>query len=79
MGYSNDKPSMFDDMPEHIANAIVQEISEELFDNWISGHLDEGMFIADYEMASMCSDESVKQKFNEYWKVETGEEYYIEC
>jgi len=77
MGYSNDKPSMFDDMPEHIANAIVQEISEELFDNWISGHLDEGMFIADYEMASMSSDESVKKQFNEYWQVEEGEEYYL--
>lgn len=79
MGYSNDKPSMFDDMPEHITNAIVQEISEELFDNWITGHLDEGMFIADYEMASMCSDNSVREKFNTYWDVQPGEEYYLEC
>ena len=79
MGYSNDQPSMFDDMPKHIADAVVQEISEDLFDSWITGHLDEGVFIADYEMANMCSDDSVKQRFNEYWKVEPGEEYYIEC
>jgi hypothetical protein len=79
MGYQNDKPSMFDGAPEHVLNAIVQEISEDLFDNWIAGHLDEGMFIADYEMANMCSDDSVKKQFNEYWDVQPGEEYYLEC
>jgi hypothetical protein len=30
-------------------------------------------------MAEMCSDKSVKEKFNEYWDVQPGEEYYIEC
>ena len=79
MGYSNDKPSMFDYIAKHISDAVVQEISEELFDSWIAGHLDEGMFIADYEMAEMCSDKSVKEKFNQYWDVQPGEEYYIEC
>ncbi|NBX77891.1 hypothetical protein EBQ93_00855 [bacterium] len=78
MGYQNDKPSMFDEMPEHISNAIVQEISEQLFDNWILGHLDEGMFIADYEMASMSSDTAVREKFNTYWDVQPGEEHYLD-
>lgn len=79
MGYQNDKPSMFDDMAKHISDTVLLDIQEQLFDSWISGHIDEGTFIADYEMASMCSDESVKKQFNEYWQVEPGEEYYIEC
>lgn len=78
MGYSNNKPSMFDDMPQHISDAVIQEISEELFSNWIAGHLDEGMFIADYEIANISSDLNVKKKFNEYWEVEKGEEYFLE-
>jgi hypothetical protein len=30
-------------------------------------------------MANMCSDDYIKKQFNEYWQVEPGEEYYIEC
>ena len=69
---------MFDSMPDDITNAVVQEICGELFDAWILGYLDEGMFLADYEMASMTSNTSVKQKFNEYWDVKPGEVYYLD-
>lgn len=79
MGYQNDKPSMFDDMPKYVTDALIEHISLELFDSWHSGHLDEGMFIADYEMASLSSNASVREKFNTYWEVQPGEEYYLEC
>jgi len=78
MGYRNDKPSMFDDMPQHVKDSVMQECQEALFDSWIEGHLDEGMLIADYEMALMSSDNSVRQKFNEYWEIEKDEEFYLE-
>jgi len=78
MGYRNDKPSMFDDMPDQVQGAVIQEVSEQLFDSWIENHQDEGMFIADYEMASMSSNPSIKQRFNEYWEVKEDEEYYLD-
>jgi len=78
MGYRNDKPSMFDDMPDQIQGAVIQEVSEQLFDSWIENHQDEGMFIADYEMALMSSNPSIKQRFNEYWEIKEDEEYYLD-
>lgn len=78
MGYSNDKPSMFDDMPKHIGDAVISEISDHLFECWIGGHLDEGMFLADYEMAFFTNDPIVRKKFNEYWEVKEGDEHFLE-
>jgi len=78
MGYRNDKPSMFDDMPDQVRGAVIQEVSEQLFDSWIGTHLDEVLFIADYEMALMSSDPAVKKMFNEYWEVDKNEGYYLD-
>lgn len=78
MGYQNDKPSMFDDMAPHITAAVQSEIAEQLFDSWIGGHLDEGMFYADYQMALMTDDISVKKRFNEYWEVTPDDDEYLE-
>jgi len=78
MGYRNDKPSMFDDMPQHIQDSVMQECQEQLFNSWLEMNLDEGMLFADWQMASLCSDDSVKQRFNEYWEIEKDEEFYLE-
>lgn len=45
MGYQNDKPSMFDDMAKHISDTVLLDIQEQLFDSWISGHIDEGRLL----------------------------------
>ena len=78
MGYRNDKPSMFDDMPQHIQDSVMQECQEQLFNSWLEMHLDEGMLFADWQMASMSDDDSVRQRFNEYWEIEKDEEFYLE-
>jgi hypothetical protein len=78
MGYSNDKPAILDTMPADLASALLEEVGGALFDNWYNNHMDEGQFIADYEIATLSDNKEVKAFFNKHWEVEQGEEYFIE-
>ena len=78
MGYSNDKPAILDTMPADLASALLEEVGGALFDNWYESHLDDGQFIADYELATLSDSKEVKAFFNKHWEVEQGEEYYLE-
>lgn len=78
MGYSNDKPAILDTMPADLASALLEEVGGALFDNWYESHLDDGQFIADYEIALLSDNQEVKAFFNKHWEVEQGEEYYLE-
>ena len=71
--------SMFDVIGQHIADAVQLEISDKLFDDWCNSNLDEGIFYADWRMASESDDKYVKKYFNEYYEVQPDEEEYLEC
>lgn len=78
MGYSNEKPAILDTMPADLASALLEEVGGALFDNWYESHLDDGQFIADYELALLSDNQEVKAFFNKHWEVEQGEEYFLE-
>lgn len=78
MGYSNDKPAILDAMPAELASALLEEVGGALFDNWYESHLNEGQFIADYEIALLSDSKEVKAFFNKHWELEQGEEYFLE-
>ncbi len=61
---------------EHIIDAITQEISEHLFDEWNNSNLNEGSLYADYRFFEFASPE-VKQKYNEHYGYVEGDDYYL--
>ena len=61
-----------------VIDAEIQYISEQLFDGWMDSNLDEGCFYADYQFAVMCDSKQIKQAFNEFYKMEPTEQYYVE-
>ncbi len=77
MGYSNDKPAILDVMPAELASALLDEVGGALFDNWYESHLDDGQFIADYEIALLSDNKEVKAFFNKHWEVEEGDEHFL--
>ena len=65
-----------DTVAEHITGAMIQEIGEELFDNWSNACLDEGTDYAEYRFMEYASDE-LKQQYNEYYGYTEKDEYYL--
>lgn len=69
--------SFLDNIPQHIVDAEVQEISEMLFDEWLGNNLEDGQFWSDYRFAEKSSSRQIKDEFNEHWEIKEGEEYYL--
>ena len=65
-----------DTVAEHITGAMIQEIGEDLFDNWANACLDEGAEYAEREFMAYGSPE-LKQQYNEYYGYVEGDEYYL--
>lgn len=62
-----------DTVAEHITGAMIQEISEDLFNNWNNANFDEGPEYAERQFMSYASDE-LKQQYNEYYGYIEGDE-----
>jgi hypothetical protein len=71
--------SFLDDMPQHILDAEILEISEMLFDEWMDSNLNDGQFWADRRFAEMSNSEYTKQAFNTFYGLTEDDEEYIEC
>ena len=69
--------SFLEDIPQHILDAEILDISERLFDDWMNNNLDDGQFWADYRFAELSNDKTIKNKFNNHWNIKKGEEYYL--
>jgi hypothetical protein len=61
-----------------VIDAEIQGISEHLFDEWMNSNLDEGTMYADFQFASMCDSKEIKEAFNQFYKLEPDEQYYVE-
>jgi len=66
-----------DTVAEHITGAMIQEIGEELFDQWSNKNLDEGSDYAEHAFMAYASPELQKQ-YNEYYNLSKTDEYYFE-
>lgn len=65
-----------DTVAEHITGAMIQEISEDLYDNWSNKNLDEGADYAEHEFMQYASPE-LKQQYNEYYGYIEGDEFLL--
>ena len=75
----NDRGSFLDDENQMLIDAVITEISEQLFEDWNSSNLDEGTFYADYQIALMTDDKYIKSKFNEFYELTPEDEEYQVC
>ena len=65
-----------DTVAEHITGAMIQEISEDLFENWSNACLDEGEDYAEREFMAYGSPE-LKKQYNEFYGYTEKDEYYL--
>ena len=65
-----------DTVAEHITGAMIQEISEDLFDNWANACLDEGEDYAEREFMAYGSPE-LKKQYNEFYGYTEKDECYL--
>ena len=65
-----------DTVAEHITGAMIQEISEDLFDNWANACLDEGEDYAEREFMAYASDD-LKKQYNEFYGYTEEDESYL--
>lgn len=71
--------SFLDDMPQHILDSEIQDISEQLFDEWMDSNLNDGQFWADRRFAEMSLSKYTKQAFNSFYGLTEEDEEYLEC
>ena len=69
--------SFLEDIPQHILDAEILDISERLFDDWMNNNLDDGQFWADYRFAEMSDSELIKDAFNKFYGISQGEDMYL--
>jgi hypothetical protein len=55
---------------------MIQEISEDLFENWSNACLDEGEDYAEYEFMSYASPD-LKKQYNDFYGYTEGDDYYL--
>lgn len=70
--------SFLENENQMVIDAELQEIAEQLLDDWINENLNEGQLYADWRIADMCSSNYLKGKFNKHYDLNKDDEYYIE-
>ena len=67
----------FDDIPDHVRDAVFTDIADQLLDGWIQSNLDEGQYFADLQIAHMSGDPMFRDKFNKFYNLTEGDDDYF--
>ncbi len=70
--------SFLEDVNQMVIDAVYQDIAEQLLEDWINNNLDEGQFYADKCFAEMCDSNYLKGRFNLFYDLKEGDQYYLE-
>ena len=73
----NDRGSFLDDENQMVIDAVITDISEQLFEDWNSSNLDEGTFYAYYQIAYRSEDPYLQSKFNLFYELTPEDEEYF--
>ena len=73
----NDRGSFLDDENQMLIDVVITDISEQLFEDWNSANLDEGVFYADYQIALLSADPYLQSKFNLFYELTPEDEEYF--
>jgi len=71
--------SFLENENEMVIDAIYHEIGEQLVQDWVNSNLDEGQLFADFRFAEMSDDNYIKGRFNLFYDLNVGDQYYLEC
>lgn len=70
--------SFLDNENQMVVDAIIQELSEQLFEDWHNANLDEGEVYADYRILELAGNNYLNRRFNEFYDLKEGDEYYLD-
>lgn len=70
--------SFLEDIPQHIIDAEMQEVAEQLLADWFHENLNEGQFYSDYRFAEMSDSKMIKEAFNKFYEIGEEDEHYLD-
>jgi hypothetical protein len=70
--------SFLENENQMVIDAIYQEIGEMLVEDWVQSNLDEGQMYADFRFAEMSDSDYIKGRFNQFYDLTPGNQYYLE-
>jgi len=70
--------SFLENENQMVIDAELQEIAEQLLDDWMNSNLDEGQLYADWRIADMSSNNYLKGRFNQHYDLTPDNQYYLE-
>ena len=72
------KMSFLENENQMVIDATYQEIGEMLVEDWVNSNLDEGQLFADFRFAEMSDSNYLKGRFNLFYDLKEGDQYYLE-
>jgi hypothetical protein len=70
--------SFLENENQMVIDAEYSYIGEQLVEEWVNSNLDEGQLYADYRFAEMCESNYLKGRFNQFYDLKPGDQYYLE-
>jgi len=71
--------SFLENENEMVIDATYSEIGAMLVEDWVNANLDEGQLFADFRFAEMSDNNYLKGRFNQFYDLKPGNQYYLEC
>jgi hypothetical protein len=69
--------SFLENVNQMIVDAAIQEIQDQLFDNWVNENSNEGQFFADMRFAEMSGDTYIMGEFNKFYNLTEKDDNYL--
>ena len=76
---SESNVSFLENENEMVIDATYSEIGAMLVEDWVNANLDEGQLYADFRFAEMSDSNYLKGRFNLFYDLNEGDQYYLEC
>ena len=70
--------SFLENENQMVIDAELQEIADQLLDDWINSNLDEGQLYSDWCIANMSNSNYLKGRFNLFYDLTPADQYYLE-
>ena len=71
--------SFLENENEMVIEMTYSEIGAMLVEDWVNANLDEGQMFADFRFAEMSDSNYLKGRFNLFYDLNVGDQYYLEC
>ena len=69
--------TVFTGESQEVVDLLINDIANQLFDEWHESNLDEGIMYADWKVCSMSNSNYFKRRFNEYYNIQPDSPIYL--